>query len=168
MNYYRLILIILCLSSSSTIWAMGNLSSETSKNSLIGKAAPDVVLSKSDGTSASVIASNQGQKVILLFWATWCPHCYEELGAINDNFTSIEQKGFKIVLVDIGESREEVQKYFDKRQMRLVSFLDEDSTLQEPYHLAGVPTIVFIDEKGIIRSITHTFPSDYANYFSVK
>ena len=37
--------------------------------------------------------------------------------------------------------------------------------LQEPYHLVGVPTLVFIDEKGIIRNVTHEFPSDYENYF---
>ena len=128
---------------------------------MIGKAASDVVLIKSDGTSAKVIDSRQGKKAILVFWATWCPHCYEELGFINENFASIEQKGIKIILVDIGETPEDVKSYFSRRQMKLVSFVDEDSYLQAVYHLSGIPTLMFIDEKGIIRNETHEFPSDY-------
>ena len=108
--------------------------------------------------------ARQGKKAILVFWATWCPHCYEELGTINDNFASIEQKGIKIILVDVGETKEDVKEYFYQRQMKLISFLDEDSVLQGPYHLIGVPTLIFIDEKGIIRSVTHEFPSDYEEY----
>ena len=132
---------------------------------LIGQEPTDVVLTKTDGTTASIISSRQGKKAILVFWATWCPHCYEDLGVINDQMTSIEQKGIKIILVNVGGSKEGVQNYFDQRQMKLVSFLDTDTSLQEPYHLIGVPTVIFIDTKGIIRNVTHEFPSDYENYF---
>jgi peroxiredoxin len=147
---------------------MGHISTLTTKSSLIGESAPDVVLTKSDGTSAGVIGSRQGEKAILVFWATWCPHCYEELGAINDSVVSIEQKGIKIILVDVGETQEDVKNYFNRRQMKLTSFVDENSFLQGAYHLVGVPTLIFIDEKGIIRSVTHEFPSDYENYFSAN
>jgi len=162
----RLIFLVLFSFFSSSAWAMSHLSTQTSP--LIGKAAPDVILPKSDGTSARVIGEQQGKKAILVFWATWCPHCYEDLGAINDGFASIEQKGIKIILVDVGETKEDVKNYFNRRQMKLISFVDEDSVLQGPYRLIGVPTLIFIDEKGIIRSMTHEFPSDYENYFSVK
>ena len=167
-RFFHYTLISLLLISPSSLWAMGQVSTQTMKTAnsrLLGKAAPDVVLPKTDGTSASVIGSRQGEKAILVFWATWCPHCYEDLGAINENFTSIEQKGIKIILVDVGETAEDVKNYFNQRQMKLTSFVDEDSFLQGAYHLVGVPTIMYIDEKGIIRSVTHQFPSDYENYF---
>ncbi len=147
---------------------MGHLFTQTTESPLIGKAAPDAVLAKTDGTSASVIGEQQGRKAILVFWATWCPHCYEDLGNINDNIASIGQKGINVILVDLGETKEDVKNYFNQRRMKLISFVDEDSVLQGPYRLIGVPTLIFIDEKGIIRSVTHTFPSDYENYFSVK
>ena len=147
---------------------MDRLSVQTEKNPLIGKPAPDVVLSRSDGRSASVIGPIQDKKAILVFWATWCPHCYEDLGAINQSQVSIQQKGIRLILVDVGESKEDVKNYFIQRQMKLVSFVDENSFLQETYHLIGVPTIFFIDDKGIIRSMTHEFPSDFEAYFNVK
>ena len=164
----RLICLALYLFILPSAWAMDHLNIQTSDNPLIGKAAPDVVLTKTDGTTASVIGSRQGGKAILVFWATWCPHCYEELGAINDNFASIEQKGVKIILIDVGETKQDINNYFNRRQMKLVSFIDEDSFSQGTYHLAGVPTLIFIDEKGVIRNVTHTFPSDYESYFSSK
>ena len=147
---------------------MGPLSAQTDENFLIGRAAPDAVLTKTKGASASVIGSRHGGKAILVFWATWCPHCYESLGTINDNSASVEKKGIKIILVDLGETKEDVKNYFNRRQMKLISFLDEDGVLQEPYHLIGVPTLIFIDAKGIVRSVAHEFPSDYENYFSDK
>jgi peroxiredoxin len=164
----QLILLVLFLFFSPSAWAMGHVSTQTSNDPLIGKAAPDVVLAKTDGTSANVIGTRQGKKAILIFWATWCPHCYEELGSLNDNFASIEQKGIKIILVDVGETREVVKNYFNQRQMRLTSFVDENSFLQETYHLIGIPTLIFIDEKGIIRNVTHAFPADYEGYFISK
>jgi len=168
MFYSRFIFLCLFLITSSSAWPMGHVSTQTDEGPLIGKAAPDVVLTKSDGTSGSVIGSRQGKKAILVFWATWCPHCYEDLGTINDNIASAEQKGIKIILVDVGETKEDVNKYFNQRQMKLVSFVDEDSFLQGAYHLIGVPTLIFIDEKGIVRSMTHAFPADYENYFDVN
>ena len=160
-----MIFLVLFLFSTVPAWAMGHVPIQSEGSPLIGKAAPDAVLPKSDGTSASILSSRQGHKAILVFWATWCPHCYEDMGNINSNFKSIEQNGIRIILVDIGESKESVQEYFIRRQMNLKSFIDEDSTMQTSYRLIGVPTLVFIDEKGIIRNVTHLFPSGYTNYF---
>ena len=64
----------------------------------------------------------------------------KNLGIVNDSLASIEQKGIKIVLVDVGETKEDVNNYFNRRQMKLISFLDEDGVLQGPYHLIGIPT----------------------------
>jgi peroxiredoxin len=165
MWFKKLILLVLFLFFPALGWAVGDASTESSQDPLIGKAATDVVLPKSDGTSASVINVRQGKKAILVFWATWCPHCYEELGKINDAATAVQKQGIRIILVDVGESKEAVQEYLMRRQIKLSCFIDADNVLQDPYQIAGVPTLFFIDEKGIIRYVTHQFPSDYANYF---
>lgn len=145
---------------------MGDGYAETFQDPLIGKAAPDVVLPQSEGPSASVINAREGKKAILVFWATWCPHCYAELGKINDALAGVQHKGIKIILVDVGESKEDVKEYLMRRQINLSCFIDEDNVLHDPYNLIGVPTMVFIDERGIIRHVTHQFPSDYEKYFN--
>jgi len=165
MVYLRLILLGFFLFYSPSLWAREHLSVPTVNSPLIGKAAQDVVLTETNGASGSVLSLRQDKKAILVFWATCCPHCYEDLGSINVNLGVIEKRGIKVILVDVGESAQDVKDYFNRRQMKLISFVDEDSYLQSTYHLVGVPTLIFIDEKGIIRNVTHQFPSDYENYF---
>jgi peroxiredoxin len=166
MRVKKFIFLVLFLSCPVLAPAMGGDASDFSQDSLIGKPAPDAVLPKSDGTSGSVIKSRQGKKEILVFWATWCPHCYEEVGRINDVSTAALNKGIKIILVDSGENKEAVKNYLMQRQIKLNCFIDEENILQEPYQLIGVPTMFFIDEKGIIRNVTNQFPADYEAYFS--
>jgi len=169
MRYFCLTLLTLILSCAQPVWAtMGRMPGYAVKSALTGKAAPDAVLSKSDGTTAAVIRSLHGKKAILVFWATWCPHCYEDLGLINSSLPSLKQKGIEVVLIDLAEARADVQKYFNQRQLKLTSFLDEDSALQESYELIGVPTLVFVDKKGTVRSVTHVFPPNYENYFGTN
>jgi len=165
MHYLRLISLVLFLSCPLYGWGMGHAPTESPQGPLIGKAAPDAVLPGSDGTSASVVDARQGKKGILVFWTTWCPHCYEELGKIKESLASARQKGIRIILVDMGESPQDVKEYLIRRQINLTCFIDEDDTLQAPYYLSGVPTLVFIDERGIVLDVTHEFPSDYENYF---
>ena len=133
---------------------------------LIGKPALDAVLVNTDGTKSSFLAASPGKKTIVIFWATWCPHCYEELGGVYQALDVFDKKGVKIILVDMGEGLDDVRNYFKQRQMKWSSFVDSDYTLQGPYRLEGVPTLIFIDDKGIIRSIHHSFPPHFEQYFS--
>jgi len=156
---------MLLLVPTTNVFAMGDFQSQGVRSPLINKPSPDLVLTNTEGKTDPILSSRQGKKAVVIFWATWCPHCYEELGQLNDNIANIEQKGIKIILVDIGETTTDVKDYFKRRQMRLISFVDEDSSVQEPYHIVGVPTLIFIDEKGMVRNVTHQFPSDYESYF---
>jgi peroxiredoxin len=161
----RIVVLILVLCCTSVAWPMASLNRLAVRTPLVGKAAPDIVLPDSAAGSSGILAPVKGQKAIVIFWATWCPHCYEDLGNLNEQWASIEQKGIKIILVDVGETPRQVSAYFNRRHMKLVSFVDENNLVQDRYFLVGVPTLLFIDEKGIVRNVTHQFPPDYESYF---
>jgi len=163
---FKVLIFLSLFCFSSLAWAMSQVPEEAKASPLVGRPAPDAVLAQSNGASASVLGARQGKKAVLIFWATWCPNCYQELGQTYNDLAALEQQGIKIILVDVGENKESVQKYFERRQMKWGSFVDQNSVLQDPYHLVGVPTLVFIDQKGLVRSTAHVFPSDYQKYFS--
>ncbi len=156
------------LSAPSLAPAMSNIPEGTSKISLVGKAAYDVTLPTALGQQKSLSQAREGKKAVLFFWATWCPHCRDEITRMNKNLDAITAKGIKIVLVSIGETKEDVAAYLKRNAVVLDSFLDEDNALQGPYDLVGVPTLVFVDEKGVIREVRHDFPDDYERFFAVK
>ncbi len=137
----------------------------TGAKTTVKRPAPDFTLEKVSGKSSNLTDARAGKKAIIFFWATWCPHCHEELGKLNAALSSVESKGIKVLLVDVGESREEVSAYLEHAQIQLDSFLDEENALQDPYGLIGVPTVVFVDEQGLIKDTLYEFPADYENHF---
>ena len=160
-------IIALCLGLISTsVLAMENLPSGKIKEGLIGQAAVEFNLPMALGGEKSLTRAREGKKAVVLFWATWCPHCREEIARVNENAEAIGQKGIKILLVDLGETPGEVAAYLQHNKINLDSFVDADNSLQEPYQLVGVPTLVFIDEDGLIRGMTHGFPSNYEELFA--
>ncbi len=150
------------------IWAMSSLPSNLQEDDLVGKIAPEFTLDTIHGAHESLTQARAGKRAMVFFWATWCPHCDEELKVLAPKLGSIKQQDIQVVLVDVGESREDVKAFLAQRHLPLDSFLDEDNTVAGRYSVIGIPTIIFIDEKGFIRAIEHEFPSDYETRFDSK
>ena len=147
-------------------FAMGNVPSTSMTNSsLIGRAAPDFTLDTTGQSNVNFTKFREGKRAVIFFWATWCPHCHEEIENLNLHLDKMEQQGIKIALVDLGESKDEVKSYLAGRNFKLDSFMDTDSILSGPYDLIGVPTLYFVDEQGIIRDLQHAFPANYEELF---
>ena len=134
-------------------------------NELNGKPAPDFTLKTTTGDNINLAKFRADKKTIVFFWATWCPHCRESLTDLNKRKDELAKKNIQLALVDIGENEKLVKKYLDKNNINFDAFLDEDETLAEPYGIIGVPTFVFINEKGIVREVLHALPRDFEKLF---
>lgn len=133
---------------------------------MIGKPAPDFTLPAVGGSKTSFAQFRGGDKAIVFFWATWCPHCRRELGNLNQKKDQFAREGIKIALVDIGEEEDTVKQYLQKNNVNMTVFLDEDSSVAESYGLIGVPTFCFIDGQGIIRDVQYSLPENYEEILS--
>jgi peroxiredoxin len=137
------------------------------ENPLVGEKAPDFSLKTVEGKDVNLNQLRQGQNTIVFFWATWCPHCREQLDLLSGApGEEIEKKGTKIVLVDIGEPAAEVSSYIKKNNVRFDVLLDEQEKVSEQYHLIGVPTFVFINKDGIVQAVEHAIPEKYEEKFA--
>lgn len=130
-------------------------------NSLVGEAAPDFTMKNLEGEKLSLNQYRDGKSAVIFFWATWCPHCRRALQGLNQNAHEFEDKGIKLILVDLGETAEEVGAYLKKTNMNLNVFLDEDTSLAETYGIIGVPTFLLVNKDGIVKQIDHTLPENY-------
>ena len=167
MYLLRILLASLFLLLSVNVFAMGKVSVSDS-GGLVGKTAADVTLPSTDGTSASIMSARKGGNAILIFWASWCPHCREELAHVNKDLAGIEGKGIQVILIDAGEDKDVASEYLMKHRINMVSFLDEENVLQEQYQVMGIPTVVFISAQGKILDVDHEVPVDYAEIFNKK
>lgn len=135
------------------------------ENPLVGQMAPDFTLKTFNGEKVNMTKFRDNKSAILFFWATWCPHCREALKDLNQKHSGMENKGIKLMLVDVGEGEKEVRRYMERNKIDMTVFLDQDSSLADPYGIIGVPTFVFVDSKGIVTAVEHSLPRNYEEIF---
>ena len=156
---------LMLIGIASSAFAMSNLPLPAAINDLMGKQSPEFTLETIFGKTQSLTQARAGKKTMLFFWATWCPHCQEELETVKQQIGIIKAKGIQIVLVDVGENKEDAKSFLERQQIALDSFIDEDNTVAGRYSVVGIPTVFLIDEQGILRAVEHGFPTDYDSRF---
>jgi thiol-disulfide isomerase/thioredoxin len=115
----------------------------------VGKSAPDFELATLDGSSIR-LSQFKGQPVLLTFGATWCPDCRVEVPLLQDLHKRHPE--LIILLVDVKENPDIVQKYADALGITHPILLDPDGTVNDLYQIFAIPTELFIDADGIIRA----------------
>jgi peroxiredoxin len=162
----NVIIVVFALILGLSFWSVARGQFYVFENSLVGKAAPDFTLKTISGNSVSLNEFRGQNPAILFFWATWCPHCQNELLSLDKRGEDFEKKGIKLVLVDLGESAKVVEAYVKKRDIRFEVFLDEESVVAEEYGIIGVPTYFLIDKSGKIQAIEHEIPDNFESLLS--
>ena len=76
-----------------------------------------------DGAPVEVRAEAE-RPVVLHFWATWCPTCKEELGALERAAASCDPARVRVVAVDVGEDADTVRRWLADRPLALPVAID--------------------------------------------
>lgn len=113
-----------------------------------GVHAPDFSVTNLDGQSVR-IADLKGKRVIVNFWATWCPPCLVEL----PNFIKLRSETSPANVVILGLSTDDAatQKVFAQRNG--VNYpLAVLQNAPSPYRdIAKIPVTIVIDRNGVIQ-----------------
>lgn len=99
------------------------------------------------------------QKVVMVFWATWCPPCEIELKRIAAAVGDGEYDAKGVWAVSIGEDPLLVQKALQDRKYPFPVFVDSDSQLAAQLSIAVTPTIYFIEGGKIVSSLSGISPT---------
>ena len=103
-----------------------------------------------------------GKKVILNFFATWCPPCKSEIPEFIAYRTRLRQEdNIVLISVDVNETPEDVKKFItDERYgINYPVLFDPSGALPDAYGVKAIPTTVFIDEKGeVVGKVTGAIP----------
>ncbi|QCJ40856.1 TlpA family protein disulfide reductase [Bacillus sp. S3] len=118
-----------------------------------GNKAPDFQLKTLNGTDVK-LSDLQGKKVILNFWATWCPPCKAEIPHMQDFYESRDKTKVEILAINLTTSEKNpgnVKKFVKDKNVTFPVLLDNDGNIGDQYQAITIPTSYLIDSQGIVR-----------------
>lgn len=120
-----------------------------------GDSAPNFTLTTLDGEEVT-LADYKGKKVVLNFWATWCPPCKAEMPHMQNYYEDMaEKENVEILAVNLTKSDNGISKVEAFQKDYALSFpipLDEEGEVGETYQAITIPTTYMIDTNGIIQN----------------
>ncbi len=125
---------------------------ETAKTSTglnVGLKAPDFELENLAGEKVK-LSDFEGKKVMLNFWATWCPPCKAEIPDMQ-KFHMEEGDNIVILAVNI-DPENDVAGFTEQMGVTFPILLDKKNNVNKTYQIISIPTSFFIDEKGLIQN----------------
>ncbi len=95
----------------------------------------------------------EGKVVLVQFWATYCTPCRKEMPSMNNLIKKLEatKTPFKILAVNMGESKEEIQKFVDIVKPEFTIMMDTQGENVQAWNVFAAPSNFVINPKGKIR-----------------
>ncbi len=142
---------------------------------LVGRAAPEFTLpllsgpgvatgSGSGSASGSPPASGttpppalslrslRGHPVVLNFWASWCVPCREETPLLVRLHKIYGPRGVMFIGIDTQDEAPDARRFIGQYQVDYPVVISSDDRLIVGYGIFGLPTTVFVDAGGTVRS----------------
>ncbi len=124
----------------------------------IGKSAPEIVGHDLDGRTFR-LSDYRGKVVVLVFWASWCHACIDQIPHERDLTAKLAGQPFALLGVNCDYTAEAARKASTKHQITWPNWYDGDLTarhigsgpIRELYHVHGIPLVLVLDEQGIIH-----------------
>jgi thiol-disulfide isomerase/thioredoxin len=114
-----------------------------------------------------MLNQDNAEHVLIVFWASWCPHCTTMLPDIkslavqlNSNAGPAQSQPLKVVSVSIDHDKDEYMDYLNKHGfineslsrfwVNICDYQAWESKVAEDYYLYATPTMVLVDQSGNI------------------
>ncbi len=117
-----------------------------------GVTAPEMKVETLDGEILA-LGDLRGRRVVLNFWATWCPPCVREIPHFVE--LSEEAPADELVIVGISdENRSVIKKFAERHGVSYPLGNPVGEPLPPPFgNVVALPTTFFIDRNGLIQSV---------------
>ncbi len=131
----------------------------------VGDRAPDFILKQRDGTDFDL--SRTKTPTLLIFWATWCPVCKEEIPKVEEIYDELGKKGLNVLAINVGvnDSEKRTEAFIKKYGVSYPVAFDYKSLITKKFGVMGTPTVMVIGSDGVVKYKSAAMPEDLAERF---
>src|SRR5450631_1731601 len=122
--------------------------------------APEVILKSPTGESAPLSVYIGKKQVLLVFWASWCTICKEEIPLLR----KLNSGQFKVIAVNEGESAWKTKRYVSMNTIDYQVALDPDGSIAKAFQVPGMPSCVILGTSGRIVYRGFGLPENIETY----
>ncbi|MEX0745248.1 MAG: TlpA disulfide reductase family protein [Phycisphaeraceae bacterium] len=115
----------------------------------VGRDAPPIEIERMTG-EAFKLEDVDADVIVLDFWATWCPPCWEGLRQLQGVHEWAEQEGLSVAIfaVNVQETVAEAQAYWQRENLTIPVLMDTEAAAAQAYGMQFLPHMVVIaDDK---------------------
>ena len=122
-----------------------------------GDLAPDFELTTLAGDTVK-LSDYRGKKVMLNFWASWCPPCRTEMPHMENYYNEYkDSSNMEILAVNMTETEkdkeESTKEFVEEYGLTFPILLDKDSKVMKIYRIKSYPTTYILNAEGVITDI---------------
>ena len=123
----------------------------------------EFTLESASGEHVSLRKAAAGKPVLLVFWATWCPHCNEAVPEIN-GIRSRHSERLQILAINYMEKRRKVNAFIKEKGISYPVLLDSDGKVAGQFNVVGIPTYILLDRDGRVVHTGNDLPGSLEKY----
>jgi peroxiredoxin len=119
------------------------------RNVQIGSVAPDIELEE----GKLMLSGIESKYILLVFWATWCPHCTEAMPEVKNEINTYNKnhaRSLTTIAISLDTDGEAWQAYVKAQQMYTFLNFTElkgwKSEVAKKYNVYATPTMILLDK----------------------
>lgn len=161
-NFYLLFAIVISLTLFTALTARA---AGSGAHSILP--APDFTLKSQSGDNLR-LQEQQGNVVLINFWASWCGPCREELPHFEKLQQEYQDLGFTVLAVNVDEDPSKANNLLNDIPVSFPVLFDNNDKVSKLYDVRAMPTTVIVDRDGNKRLTHYGYKSgDEAKYKTV-
>jgi len=133
----------------------------------VGEESPSIEVKTIDNRTIRSDEIKGKKPLFLIFWATWCSACKEEIPKLNEIYSAFEPKGLELLAINVGinDSLARVKRYIKKYKITYPVAFEGGKQATKLFGVQGTPTIIIVDRQGIVRYRSASVPDDLDEHF---
>ncbi|MCE5200078.1 MAG: TlpA disulfide reductase family protein [Armatimonadota bacterium] len=120
----------------------------------VGDKAPNFKLDSLSGSNTVKLSDFSGKPTVVVFWASWCPHCQRELPVLQKVYKDLKP-GANFVGLSVDQDIKDARSLVKDKGITFPNAYCGTSSgekVMNTYGISGIPAIYVLDKNGTVKA----------------